>query len=69
MDYRLDPVKRMFHDLHEADGELRVRFHPVGKPNEATERTMRYREYRIWLANLQSNGLQLQWVETTKKES
>ena len=69
MDYRLDPVKRMFHELHELDGELCVRYHIRDQPDSVTERNMRYREYRLWLANAATNGLELEWVETVKKEA
>ncbi|MBK7865214.1 MAG: hypothetical protein IPJ65_42775 [Archangiaceae bacterium] len=69
MDYRLDPVKRMFHDLMEADGEVTVRYHRAADPTDVAEKTMRYQQYRVWLAQAQSNGFVLEQVETTKRPS
>lgn len=72
----MDAVARQFAALAEADGKVRVRFHPVVEaplhPHEpknwnSTERTMTYRQYRAWLAQLNANGLVLEWCETVRR--
>lgn len=72
----MDAVARQFAALAEADGKVRVRFHPVVEPPlhpqeqknwHSTEREMTYRQYRIWLSNAQANGLVLERVETVKR--
>lgn len=73
----MDPVARVFAELNEANGAVRVRFHPeipgdIGDPSNrkhwnSTERTMTYREYRVWLSNARANGLVLERVEQVRK--
>ncbi len=58
----MDPIKRMFAELEEANGSVRIRFHTIGK-QDYREQTMPYRQYRVWLATAASNGLQLEQVE------
>lgn len=62
----MDPIRRMFAELAEANGAVRVRFHSEGAEDH-TERTMTYREYHSWLATLPSSGLKLEWVEQVEK--
>lgn len=65
---RMDPIKRMFADLAEANGAVRVRFHPEAPEGEwnSTEKTMTYREYMSWLATTPSSRLVLEWVQQVR---
>lgn len=71
----LDPVKRMFAELAEADGKVRVRYHPAVQPPHdpqerkhwvSAEREMTYRNYMLWLNDAHANGTVLEWVETIR---
>lgn len=62
----MDPVKRMFAELAEANGSVRVRYHSTGLKDHR-EQTMSYRQYAAWLATAKTNGLELEWVEQVSK--
>lgn len=62
----MDPIRRMFKELEEENGAVRVRYSTAGQ-QDFREQEMTYREYRSWLDAAPKAGLQLQWVEQVRK--